>query len=58
MEDSFSRDQGVGGLGEDSSTFIVHFISTILTSVPPQIIKHEISEVKDPCIRVLMDLNI
>ena len=48
----------MGGLGEDSSTFIVHFISTILTSVPPQIIKHEISEVKDPCIRVLMDLNI
>ena len=31
MEDSFSRDRGGGGLGEDSSTFIVHFISTIIT---------------------------
>lgn len=57
MEDSFSRDQGAGGLEEESSTFIVHFISTIITSVPPQIIKHEMSEVKDPCTRVLMDLN-
>ena len=47
----------MGGLGEDSSTFIVHFISTILTSVQPQIIKHEISKVKDPYTRVLMDLN-
>ena len=30
-------------------TFIVHFISTIITSVPLQIIRHQILEVVDPC---------
>ena len=32
-------------------TFIVHFISIIITSTPPQIIRHEIPEVGDPCPR-------
>ena len=45
MEDNFSMDGGRQGLQDDSSalrllTFIVHFISIIITSVPPQIIRH------------------
>ena len=32
--------------------FIVHFISVIITSAPPQIIRHQIPEVGDPCKRV------
>ena len=48
MEDTFSMDEvagwGVegGSFQDDSSTFtsIVHFISMIITSAPPQIIRH------------------
>ena len=29
--------------------FIVHFISIVITSVPPQIIRRQIPEVRDPC---------
>ena len=34
-------------------TFIVHFISIIITSAPHQIIRHEIPEVGDPCSKKL-----
>ena len=32
-------------------TFIVHFLSIIITSAPLQIIRHQIPEVEDPCFR-------
>ena len=32
--------------------FVVHFISIIIASVPPQIIRYYILEVGDPCSRV------
>ena len=50
MEDNFSRDRG----GEMVSgwfkciTFLVLFISIIITSAPPRIIRHYIPEVGDP----------
>ena len=38
---------GQGWFGADSSiTFSLHFISVIITSAPPQIIRHEILEVE------------
>ena len=43
MEDDFSRDGGGGGMVSGSFkcfTFIVHFISIITISAPPQIIRH------------------
>ena len=49
MEDTFSMDEVagrgvvvVGSFQDDSSIFtsIVHFISMIITSAPPQIIRH------------------
>ena len=48
MENNFSTDQGRGCFQDDSIAFIVHFISIIITSSPPQIIRHCISEVVDP----------
>ena len=41
MEDNFSMDWGGGGLGMiQAHTFVVHFIPLIITSAPPQIIRH------------------
>ena len=53
VEDKFSMDQGVGWEVLISGrfkhiTFIVHFISIIITSAPPQIIRHQIPEVGEP----------
>ena len=51
MEDNFPTDGGEGEtvLGcSKHTTFIVHFMSTIITSAPPHIIWHEIPEVGDP----------
>ena len=31
-------------------TFLVHFVSIIMTSAPPQIIRDYILEVEDPCL--------
>ena len=35
-------------------TFIAHFISIIITSTPPQIIRHLISEAREPCTRLTL----
>ena len=54
MQDNFSTDQGQGGgvvvvWGSfKCMTLIVHFISSIITSAPPQITRHWISEAGDP----------
>ena len=40
-----------GGLGIRHITCIVHFVSIIVTSAPPQIIGHLILEVGDPCFK-------
>ena len=37
--------------GDDSGTFIVHFVSIIVISAPPLIIRHLILEVGDPCFK-------
>ena len=54
VEDNFSTDRvGVGGWGwfwGDSSSFTVPLISIIITSAPPQIIRHLIPEVGDPAL--------
>lgn len=42
VEDSFSTDWVWALLGDDSS--ILHFISIIITSAPPRIIRHQIPE--------------
>ena len=55
-EDDFSLDQWVGEVagwfqGESKCiALIVHFISIIITSGPPEIIRHQIPEVGDPCL--------
>ena len=36
-------------------TFIVHFISIIIKSAPPQIIRHQIPEVRDACYRISVE---
>ena len=49
MEDNISMDGvvGQGWFGANSSiTFILHFISVIITSAPPQIVRHGILEVE------------
>ena len=50
IEDNFSRDQEVRMVWGwfKCITFIVHYISIIIISGPPQIIKHWIPEVGDP----------
>ena len=52
----FFHKYNVGGWGRgmvsrifQGTTFMVHFTSMIITSVPPQIIRHETPEVGDPC---------
>ena len=40
-----------GRFRNDSSTFIVHFISVFVKSAPPQIIRHLILEARDTCAR-------
>ena len=42
---------GRGWFQMDSSTFIMHFLSTTVTSAPPQIIRHQIPGVGDHCPR-------
>ena len=37
-------------------TFIVHFVSLTITSAPPQIIRHWVPEVGDPCFKVSVAL--
>ena len=54
MEDNFSMDQGTGRVVSGwfkCITFIVHFISIIVISVPLQIIRHLIPEAEDPCFK-------
>ena len=52
IEESISIDKGGGRWsGDDSGTFIVHFVSIIVTSAPPQIIRHLILEVGVPCFK-------
>ena len=49
MEETFSMDQGWVVWGRfKHMTCIAHFISIIITSDPPQIIRHRILEVGDP----------
>ena len=49
MEDHFSMDRGQGVVSGwvKCFTFILHFISIIILSVPPQIIRHQILEAGD-----------
>ena len=49
VEDNSSTDWGRGWFRDDSSTFIVHFVCSIITSAPPQIIRHWILEAGDLC---------
>ena len=53
MEDSFvhrlGRGRWFGVIQAHYITFIVGFICTIITSAPPQTIRHQISETGDPC---------
>ena len=52
MEDNFSMEQGGMVLERFKCiTFIVHFISIIIISVPPQITRHWIPEAGDPCFK-------
>ena len=54
MEDNFPMDKG-GANGFrmiQGITFIVRFIPIIITSALPQIIRHYIPEVGDPCPRM------
>ena len=44
VEDNFSMDRRCGCLDDSSA-----FNSIIITSAPPQIIRHQIAEVVDPC---------
>ena len=59
VEDDFSMDGGKGMVSRwfKCITFIGHFISSIITSVPPQIIRHQIPEVGDPLSRQLVFLR-
>ena len=48
----FFHGQGLGMVsGWFEIMFIVHFISTIITSTPPQISRHWILEAGDPCLK-------
>ena len=54
MEDNFSADKG-GANGFrmiQGIIFIVHFISIIITSALPQIVRHYVPEVGDHCPRM------
>ena len=54
MVEDFPMDQDWGGCGGKilewfkHISFIVHFIPILITSAPPQIIRHQISEAGDP----------
>ena len=53
-EDSFSTDQGGAWfwmIHYKYMTFMVHLISIIITSAPPQIIRHWSSEVQNLCLK-------
>ena len=50
VEDNFSMDGEGSNLGRFRCiTFIVHFISFIITDDASQIIRHQIPQVRDPC---------
>ena len=58
MEDNFSMDWGRGPASRwfQHVTFTVHFVSIIVTTGPPQIIRRETPEVGDPRFRVVWEL--